>query len=136
MPPNGSPIMGDPKVTRPLKCAVSVFVLLTTAAFAEEPLPKARVLQTKDGVSFALLGDKPKTPAPTLFVFATEMQGTLNGDPYNKIGRLLFKDGFLSVGLDIPCHGADLRDGEKSGQLTGWRTRLEKGDDLLGGLGK
>lgn len=116
--------------------SICLAVIIAGSASAEEPIPKARVLQTRDGVSFALLGDKPKTPAATLFVFALDMQGTLNGDAYNKIGRLLFKDGFLSVALDIPCHGADLRDGEKAGNLAGWRTRLEKGDDLLGGLSK
>lgn len=113
-----------------------VAFMLLGPTLAAEPIPKATVLQTKDGTRFALLGEKKAAPAPTVFIFAGEMQATLNGDAYNKVGRLLLKDGFLSVCLDIPCHGADVRAGEQAGSLAGWKTRLEKGDDLLGGFNK
>ena len=39
--------------------------------------PKAKALQTQSGVRFAVLGDKPPAPAPTLFIFATSADESL-----------------------------------------------------------
>jgi dienelactone hydrolase len=81
-------------------------------------------------VRFALLGGKKGTPAPTLFVFATACDDSLQNPEFNQIGHLLGKQGFLCVSLDAPCHGKDVRDKEPNG-LRGWRSRLEKGDGLI-----
>jgi len=88
-------------------------------------------LTTPDGVRFALLGEKPQSPAPTLLVFGGGRSETLLGEDVNRIGRLMADDGYLSVSLDIPCHGEDVRPGEEAG-LTAWRDRVVNGDDLLG----
>jgi len=93
--------------------------------------PKARLLQTTDGIAFALLGDKPATPAPTVFVLAQEMKATLDDGYYNRIGRLLATKGFLCVSLDLPCHGADVREGEQAGGLTGWATRAKQDGNFV-----
>lgn len=87
-------------------------------------------LTTPDGTRFAILGDKPAAPAPTLLVFGGDQKGTLLGEDVNRIGRLLAPHGFLSVSLDIPCHGADARPGEQGG-LTGWRDRIVKGEHIF-----
>ena len=88
-------------------------------------------LTTPDGVRFAILGEKPQSPAPTLLIFGGARSETLLGEDVNRIGRLMADDGYLSVSLDIPCHGDDVRPGEEAG-LTAWRDRVVKGDDLLG----
>jgi hypothetical protein len=41
--------------------------------------------------------------------------------------RLLAKRGYLSVSVDLPCHGDEVKDKERPG-LAGWRDRLEKGE--------
>jgi dienelactone hydrolase len=102
-------------------------------AWAGDERP-VKVLHTPSGVRFGLLGDKGASPAPTLFVFASSVEGTLGSDDYNKAGRLLGKAGYLCVALDLPCHGEDVKkDGEPAG-LDGWAVRLRKGDDLVPGF--
>lgn len=97
----------------------------------EPARPAASIQQTADGVTFALLGDKPATPAPTVFVLAQEMKATLDDGYYNRIGRLLREQGFLCVSLDLPCHGADVRAGEQAGGLTGWATRAKQDGNFV-----
>jgi dienelactone hydrolase len=91
---------------------------------------KVQRLATASGIRFALLGEKPAAPAPTLFVFAGGSAETLSNPDYNKAGRILSQSGYLCVSVDLPCHGEDQRLGE-SGGIDGWRKRVEKGDPLL-----
>jgi dienelactone hydrolase len=93
---------------------------------------KVRALRTPDGIRFGLLGEKGSSPVPTVFVFANDYEGTLRKDEFNEAGRLLARHGYLSVALDLPCHGADQRDKEPAG-LSGWRARLEKGENFVPG---
>ena len=119
-----------------LGLAVATVSRSTNSVCGDEPVrdppkPSAQVLKTPGGVAFALLGEKPGAPAPTLFVFAQEMQATLEDGYFNKIGRLLAPRGFLCVSLDIPCHGADARPGEMPDQLTGWATRVRQDGNFV-----
>ena len=91
-----------------------------------------RTLSTPSGVRFGLLGERGASPAPTLFVFAEKIGETL-GEYFNKCGRILARNGFLSVALHLPCHGEGRRAGEPS-ELNGWRARLERGEDFLSGF--
>jgi dienelactone hydrolase len=92
--------------------------------------PAVRILTTPDRVPFALWGNKPAVPAPTLFVFAAGLKDMQRVDYFTKVGRILAKQGFLYVAIDPPCHGDDVKAGEPP-QLLGWRHRLEKGDGLI-----
>jgi dienelactone hydrolase len=110
----------------------AVLALLLTlgtlpAAAAEPPV---HIRETPDGVRFALWGEKPAAPAPTLFVFAAGLKDMQRVTYYTEIGRILAGHGFLYVALDPPCHGDDVKPGEPP-QLGGWRQRLEKGDGLI-----
>jgi dienelactone hydrolase len=110
---------------------VALLVFLTWSASARgEEKRKYNLLKTPDGVEFAVLGDKPKAPAPTLFVFAAGVEPTINTADYNRVGFLLADRGYLSVTLDAPCHGKDAKQGEPEA-LAGWRHRIEDGDDLV-----
>ena len=95
------------------------------------PLPPVQLLKTAGGIPFAILGDKPAAPAPTLFVFGADMRNSLIGVDVNHIGRLLIPQGYLCVSLDIPCHGTDTRPGEKSGDLAAWKGRIVKGENIV-----
>jgi dienelactone hydrolase len=97
----------------------------------QEDRPAVTILKTPKGVRFGVQGEKGQSPAATLFVFASRIEDTLGNDVYNKVGRLQAKQGVISVSLDVPCHGEDTKAGEPAG-LSGWRTRIEKGDDLIG----
>src|SRR5438128_5482306 len=91
-----------------------------SAPLQAEEKPKIAVLHTPAGVRFGVRGEKPTAPAPTLFVFATGIEQTLDNEDFNKVGRLLAAKGWLSVALDLPCHGKDVKPKEPAG-LDGWR---------------
>lgn len=113
------------------KWALVYSLTLTCIVCAQtEEHKKMTILQTPSGINFGLLGEKGGSPAPTLIVIAGDIKGTLGSDDYNKVGRILANEGFISVALDIPCHGADVKPGEPEG-LKGWRARLEKGDNFV-----
>lgn len=90
------------------------------------------IFRLPSGRRFSLLGEKKTAPAPTLFVFAGRIENSLEGEDYNKAGLILARAGYLCASLDLPCHGEDVKEGEQAGSLKGWRTRLEKGESLLG----
>lgn len=86
-----------------------------------------KILSTPEGVRFGLLGDKP--PAPTLFLFALDLEQTLTSD-YGKIGHLLQQHGFLCVSLDVPGHGEDA-DSIEPNALRVWRNRIEHSENPI-----
>ncbi len=94
---------------------------------------KPTLLKTTTGVEFGLLGAKPAAPAPTLFVFANDINTTLADPAYNKVGQLLAQQGYLCVTLDAPAHGKDA-DPKHPSELSAWRERIEHGDDLVAGF--
>lgn len=117
-------------------CAAILFILWANAWFGSlsaqsaaevAKLPALRILETATQDRFGVFGVKGAKPAPTLFIFATALED-LGG--YTDVGRQLLKHGVLTVALDPPCHGSDLRAGEPP-QLRGWRVRVEKGESLV-----
>lgn len=116
--------------------ALAAILPVEPAAAELPPLPEVKFLKTPDGVPFAILGEKPAAPAPTLFVFGGDMRNSLIGEDVNHIGRILIPQGYLCVSLDAPCHGFDVREGEKGGGLEGWKNRLMSGVDLVGEFNK
>jgi pimeloyl-ACP methyl ester carboxylesterase len=120
-----------------LRCpwlAVSLLLAVNAGSLSAAP-PPIKLHETSSGVRFGVLGDKPAKPAATLFILAGSLEDALNNADYNKVGQLLMKDGCLCVSLDVPCHGKDVKSGEATG-LSGWRARLEKGDELVSGFAK
>lgn len=110
---------------------------LNLLSAADQPVfPPVTSLKTDEGIPFAILGDKPAAPAPTLFVFGSDMRGSLIQEDGNKLGRLLIPHGYLCVSLDIPCHGADTRSGEKPSDLGGWKTRIVNGENIAADFSK
>jgi dienelactone hydrolase len=97
---------------------------------AEEEPVRTKFLETPSGIRFGWLGEKTPRPAPTLFLFAKDMQSTLERDVFAKVAWLLTKQGFITVALDLPCHGADEKPGEPP-RLAGWCARVEGGDSLV-----
>lgn len=123
--------------TLPASRACSALVMIAAlsgmavlpAVRAEEP-PPIKSLATPSGVEFALVGERRDAPAPTLLVFAADKRGSLAYEDNNRLGLLLAARGYLCVSLDLPCHGADVRPGEKPADLAAWRTRIEQGEDI------
>jgi dienelactone hydrolase len=90
----------------------------------------AQTLSTRSGVPFGIWPVKPKSPAPTLFIFAATMEETLDDPYFRQSGNVLGHRGYLCVSLDLPCHGPQRRPGEPDG-LTGWRERCDRGEDFM-----
>lgn len=91
-----------------------------------------RLMQTPSGTKFGLFGEKPATPAPTLFIFATAIDD-MGKDPtsiYTSTGREVAQAGWIYVALDPPCHGYDHKEGEP-GALNGWAHRIKTGQDPM-----
>ena len=106
------------------------WLLLVLLLGARGEAAQVTVVTTPEGVEFGFLGSKPTTPAPTLFVFSQDIQGTLSAI---EAGRLLAARGFLCVSLDVPCHGKD--NPEKfTNALAGWADRLKRGGELIHGF--
>jgi dienelactone hydrolase len=99
----------------------------------EAKAPSMRLMQTPGGTQFGLFGEKPASPAPTLFIFATAIDdmGSEGARIYTTTGREVAQAGWLYVVIDPPCHGYDHKEGEPSG-LNGWAYRIKAGQDLMG----
>lgn len=118
-------------------CLVStVLTVVAASARGDDPkaeVPPAKRLTTKSGVSFGIWPQVPDRPAPTLFIFATTVEGTLDQEVYRKAGNILAPRGYLCVAVDLPCHGPERRTGEPDG-LAGWRYRSDQGEDFMADL--
>ena len=89
-----------------------------------------RMLETPSGIRFGLLGEKPSLPAPTLIVAGSDLESSLTDPAINGVGLSLKEKGILCIALDVPCHGAAQRKGERFG-LDGWRDRLEQNENFV-----
>lgn len=89
-----------------------------------------QILTTKTGVRFGVWPTIPKQPAPTLFVLAGSIEGTLGDAYYRQSGNNLSRLGYLCVSVDLPCHGREQRSDEPHG-LAGWRYRCDRDQDVI-----
>jgi dienelactone hydrolase len=99
-------------------------------AAAAEDSRAVRVLRTESGVRFGVWGEKTDAPAPTLFVLASTIEETLGDAYYRQSGNALAERGYLSVSVDLPCHGLQRKPDEPGG-LGGWRARSERDEDFV-----
>lgn len=86
--------------------------------------------RTPDGVEYGVWNRTTDEPAPVLFVLASTIDATLGKTYYRQCGNELAEHGWVSVSIDLPCHGKQVREGEPSG-LGGWSYRLAKGEDIV-----
>lgn len=88
-------------------------------------------LQTADGIRFGVIDNKSARPAPTVFVFAATIEGSLDNRDLSECAQILAGHGLLVVGLDLPAHGRERRVDESENGMTAWRARMEKGDTVV-----
>ena len=89
------------------------------------------MLRTPQGEPFALLGEKPAAPAPTVVILGGDARCNLTEPHMIESGALLREEhGFLCVSVDSPCEGDNRRPDEPA-CLPGWRARVDKGEDLV-----
>ena len=101
------------------------------SAIADETR-EIQVRRTPDNVRYGLIGEvqNGNGPAPTLFVFAHGIEDMERQPGYTEVSVILANQGWISVVIDPPCHGEDVRTGEPA-QLDGWRHRIEQDDDFM-----
>lgn len=94
-------------------------LFLAGAVQADPSAPRAvQVLETKEGVRFAIWGAKPKAPAPTLFILASGISEALGSPYFRQCGNVLAEHGYLCVSVDLPG-------------LSSWSGRCQKGEDFV-----
>jgi dienelactone hydrolase len=112
----------------PLETAVAICLAVAATGAAPVPeSPRITVHRTLVGTRFAMIGDKPSSPAPTVFTFSADIAQALGADPYRRTALWLARRGWLCVTLDLPAHGEDRRPHEPE-QLQGWRARFDAGE--------
>ena len=116
-------------------CDATLTALIELCDKSPAPAPatapeSVTLMTTPAGVRFGILGTKPAAPAPTLFVFANDIAGTLESADYNQVGRQLSKERVLCVSLDLPCHGRNVGPDEPR-ELDGWAARLRNDEDFI-----
>lgn len=110
-------------------------LLAPVCLWAQTPTPTpsaVELIELKAGdVPFSVVAPLPKSPQPTVFVFALDRKTSLGKSSFNRAALILRKThGALCVSLDMPAHGEDVRTSEKGG-LPGWRTRLENNENIV-----
>ena len=113
--------------------AMSCFLFLAApvdSAGAQESGTPIERWKTPGGVEYGLWGNPERQPAPTLFVLAGSIEGTLGKAYFRQCGNELAERGYLLVSIDLPCHGAQTTEGEPAG-LSGWGHRVGNNDDIV-----
>lgn len=82
------------------------------------------------GVPVALGGMRREGGQPLAVVIAAELSTMLRRSDYWAIAHHLQADGFLSLAIDPPAHGADRRETE-AGDLTSWPGRVHEPIGLI-----
>ncbi len=120
-----------------LPVVLMLVLLFGPAVSADEPKSKAnqsahavQLDKTKSGIRFGIWPAKPQAPAPTLFILASTIDGSLGQAYFRQSGNLLAKRGYLCVSVDLPCHGMETKPGEPNG-LDGWAFRAKHNDDFV-----
>lgn len=123
-------------MSRLLRCVIALAFLFVTdrlagLACAADALPAMQIVEVAEGVRFGIYGDKPAAPSPTLFVLAAGIEDLDKTRIYSETGRMLAADGWITVTVDLACHGRDAKTGEPPA-LDGWAHRVKAGQDLMG----
>jgi dienelactone hydrolase len=106
-------------------------LMLTVGANADDSIDDTVTHgTTPDGVEYGMWNSKAARSAPTLFMLAATIDGTLGNPYFRQCGNELAKHGYLVVSIDLPCHGTQTTDGGPAG-LTGWSERVGKNDDIV-----
>jgi len=112
---------------------VGILMVLSSALCAQERVENEITIQhTKTGVRFGMLGKNGPSPAPTLFMFGDTIEGTLTREDFSSIARVVGKNGYLCVSLDLPCHGMEAKSDDPPDRLSCWRKLLEEDDNFVG----
>lgn len=108
-----------------------VVLSLSSACLATDQIDKTLVHKTTpDGVAYGVWGDLDGKPAPTLFILAGTIDGTLESAYFRQCGNELAELGYILVSIDLPCHGIQTSEGHPAG-LSGWSHRVGNDEDIV-----
>lgn len=112
-------------------------LLLSGSTLFAQPVSKidskqVRHLTTDNGVEFGLWGGNgEKSPAPLLFIVASNIDETLGTEYFRQCGNRLAKEhGWLCVSLDLPFHGKLQKDTSEA-MLVGWAKAVRRKEDFV-----
>ena len=93
-----------------------------------------RIIRMPGGLRFGLIGNgQTIQPRPYSFLRPWPRDDGGRNQSYTEVARLLLEHGILSVVIDPPAHGEDVRPGEPANAMAKtWRRWLENGEDFVG----
>lgn len=107
-----------------------VLMNAASSAAAAPAEPTVELGKTADGVEYGTWSTKAARPAPLLIILAGTIEDTLSSPYFRQCGNQLAEQGYLCASIDLPCHGKQVRDSERSG-LSGWSQRAARGDNFV-----
>lgn len=108
-----------------------VLTLLLPDLLLAQDRREIAIQRTPEGVRFGIIRhENTQTPAPTLLIFAHAVEEMQKQPVYTEVAAILAPKGWVSIIVDPPCHGEDIRNGEPP-QLQGWCHRLEQQEDFI-----
>lgn len=110
--------------------SLTVLCLLSQSTTSQAEDRQVEHRTTGTGVEFGIWGDTSHGPAPTLFVLAGTIDGTLGSSYFRQCGNELAQYGFICVSVDLPCHGTQSAADEPGG-LNGWSYRAARKQDFV-----
>lgn len=113
-----------------LAAIIFSFLLLASTSRSQVADSEIKRFETPEGVKYGVWGKATKKPAPILFALGGTIESILNSAYFRQCGNELADSGYLTVSIDIPCHGEQCPKGQPCG-LGGWSYRAAKGEDFV-----
>ncbi len=129
IPPQRAPF-GNRALSRSLFALGAAGLLFASSSAAPPAEPQPIPLRLSDGQRCLIIGREEGRAQPLLFIFQGSIESALSEPLYTEVGRLLARQGVLSVVLDAPSHGEALKPGEPS-ELDGWAHSVSHGLPFL-----
>lgn len=107
------------------------FAVFHRSTLGDQPVDDAVLhVMTPGGVEYGVWNRRKEEAAPVLVVLSGTIDETLGSRYFRQSGNELGQHGWISVSIDLPCHGKQVRKGEPSG-LAGWSFRLAQNEDII-----
>ncbi|MCH9726657.1 MAG: prolyl oligopeptidase family serine peptidase [Planctomycetes bacterium] len=125
-----NPLTNSQQCRASILAAILCSLLLAFTSRSQAADSEIKRFETPEGVKYGVWGKKTKKPAPILFALGGTIDSILNSAYFRQCGNELAEFGYLTVSIDISCHGEQCPKGQPCG-LGGWSFLAAKGEDFV-----